>query len=162
LQVMPAPPGATRPSGTKEETSVASFRSESRRRRGASLVEFAVVAPVFFLIVLAIFEFGRACMVNALLTEAARQGCRQGVIEGTSSAAIQQAATDYLTSVGISGESAGVSVNGQPVNQVDVQNYPAYTDINVIVTVPMSSVSWVPAIFLGGMTLQGQFTMRRE
>jgi Flp pilus assembly protein TadG len=117
---------------------------------------------VFLVLALAIFEFGRACMVNELLTEAARQGCRQGVIEGTSSAAIQQAATDYLTSVGINGETAGVSVNGQPVNQVDVQNYPAYTDIQVVVTVPASSVTWVPGGFLSGLTLQGQFTMRRE
>ncbi len=137
------------------------FRSQSRRL-GASLVEFAFVAPVFFVLVLGIFEFARALMVTDMLMEAARLGCRQGVIEGTSSAAIEQAATNYLTSVGISGESAGVSVNGLPVNQVDVQNYPAYTDVNVIVTVPVSSVTWVPTGFLGGMTLQGQFTMRRE
>ncbi len=140
---------------------MAAFQPKSRRR-GASLVEFAFVAPVFFLVALGIFEFARVLMVIDMLTEAARQGCRQGVIEGTSSAAIQQAATNYLTSVGINGESAGVSVNGQPVNQVDVQNYPAYTDINVIVTVPVNSITWVPAGFLSGMTLHGQFTMRRE
>jgi Flp pilus assembly protein TadG len=133
-----------------------------RPRRAATAVEFAFVAPVFFVIVLGIFEFGRACMVNELLTEAARRGCRQGVIENTSSAAIKQAATDYLTSVGISGETAGVSVNDQPVDQVDAQSYPAYTEITVIVTVPASSASWVPPWFLSGMTLQGQFTMRRE
>jgi Flp pilus assembly protein TadG len=126
------------------------------------VVEFAFVVPVFFVLVLGIFEFGRALMVNELLTEAARQGCRQGIIEGTSSAAIKQAATDYLTSVGINGETAGVSVNDQPVDQVDAQNYPAYTEITVLVTVPASSVSWVPSGFLTGMTLQGQFTMRRE
>jgi Flp pilus assembly protein TadG len=150
------------PQGTKVETPGRTFRSEPRRRHGASLVEFAFVAPVFFVIVLGIFEFGRACMVSDLLTEAARQGCRQGVIEGTSSADIEQAATSYLASVGISGDSAGVSVNGMPVNQVDVQNYPAYTDITVIVTVPVSNVTWVPTGFLSGMTLQGQFTTRRE
>jgi Flp pilus assembly protein TadG len=122
----------------------------------------AFVAPVFFLLVLGIFEFGRALMVGELLTEAARRGCRQGVIEGTSSAAIKQTVSDYLTSVGINGASAGVSVNDQPVDQVDVQSYPAYTEITVIVTVPASSVSWVPTWFLSGLTLQGQFTMRRE
>jgi Flp pilus assembly protein TadG len=126
------------------------------------VVEFAFVAPVFFLIVLGIFEFGRALMVNELLTEAARRGCRAGVIENTSSAAIQQAATDYLTSVGISTESVGVSVNDLPVNQVDAQSYPAYTEITVIVSVPVSNVTWVPPWFLSGLTLQGQYTMRRE
>ena len=48
-------------------------------RRGASTVEFAFVAPVFFVMVLGIFEIGRACMVTELLTEAARRACREGV-----------------------------------------------------------------------------------
>jgi Flp pilus assembly protein TadG len=125
------------------------------------VVEFALVSLAFFMLVLGLVEFGRACMVVELLTEAARRGCRAGIIENTSSASIKSAATDYLTSVGINGETAGVSVNDQPVDTVDAQNYPAYTEITVIVTVPVSSVTWVPAGYLSG-NLQGQFTMRRE
>jgi Flp pilus assembly protein TadG len=132
-----------------------------RQRRGASLVEFAVAAPVFFVMVLGIVELGRACMVNELLTEAARRACRQGILEGTSSAAIKQAATDYLTTVGINGETAGVSVNDAPVDTVEAQNMPAYTEITVQVTVPASGVTWVPTWFLSG-NLSGQYTMRRE
>jgi Flp pilus assembly protein TadG len=130
-------------------------------RRGATAVEVAVVALPFFMLVLGIFEFGRACMVVELLTEAARRGCRAGIIENTSSASIKSAATDYLTSVGINGETAGVSVNDQPVDSVDAQSFPAYSEITVIVSVPVSSVTWVPPWFLSG-NLQGVFTMRRE
>src|SRR5947209_2332932 len=49
-------------------------------RPGATSVEFAVVAPILFLLMLAIFEFGRAFMVTGLLTDAARRGCRKGIV----------------------------------------------------------------------------------
>jgi Flp pilus assembly protein TadG len=106
-------------------------------------------------------EIGRACMVNEILTEAARQGCRQGVLEGTSSAAIQQAATSYLTGVGINGETAGVMINDAPADTVEAANMPAYTEITVVVSVPANSVTWVPTWFVNG-TISAQYTMRRE
>lgn len=130
-------------------------------RRGMSSVEFAMVCPVLFLTVLGIFEIGRACMVTELLTEAARRACRQGVIEGTGSSTIQQTAVDYLTSVGISGESAAVYVNDAPAGSTDVSSMPAYTEITVVVSVPVANVTWTPIWFVPG-TLTGQYTMRRE
>lgn len=130
-------------------------------RRGATLVEFAFVAPVFFLIVLGLIEIGRACMVTELLREAARRGCRAGVIEGTSSSSIQSAATNFLTSVGINGESANVYINDSPVGSTNVSTMPAYTEITVVVTVPIADVAWTPIKFVTG-NLSGQYTMRRE
>lgn len=136
-------------------------RSPRRLRRGGTLVEFALVAPVFFLMVLGIIEIGRAYMVSELLTEAARRACRQGVIEGSSSSAIQSAATNYLASVGINGESANVYVNDAPAGSTNVASMPAYTEITVVVTVPASNVAWAPVSFVTG-NLSGQYTMRRE
>jgi Flp pilus assembly protein TadG len=114
-----------------------------------------------FLIVLGLIEIGRACMVTELLREAARRGCRAGVIEGTSSSSIQSAATNFLTSVGINGETASVYVNDTPVGSTNVSAMPAYTEITVVVTVPISNVAWTPAWFVTG-SLSGQYTMRRE
>jgi Flp pilus assembly protein TadG len=131
------------------------------QRPGAAAVEFAIAAPVFFLIVLGMVEIGRACMVNEILTEAARQGCRVGVLEGTSSDTIRQTATSYLTGAGINGETAGVVINDAAADSVEAANMPAYTEITVIVTVPASSVTWVPTWFLSG-TISAQYTMRRE
>jgi Flp pilus assembly protein TadG len=130
-------------------------------RRATSTVEFALVAPVFFLLVLGIVEIGRACMVTELLTEAARRACRQGVLEGTSSGTIQQTASDYLTSVGINGETANVYVNDAPAGSTNVSAMPAYTEITVVVTVPIANVAWTPIWFVPG-NLSGQYTMRRE
>jgi len=136
-------------------------RSNPKVRRGASTVEFAFVAPIFFMMVLGIVEVGRACMVTELLTEAARRACRQGVLEGTSSTTIQSTATDFLTGVGISGEDAAVYVNDVPAGSTNVQSMPAYTEITVVVTVPINNVTWTPIWFVPG-TLSGQYTMRRE
>jgi Flp pilus assembly protein TadG len=132
------------------------------RRRAASAVEFAIVAPVFFLIVLGLVEVGRACMVIQQMTEASRRACRQGVVEGTTSATIKQTAVDYLNSVGIKGETAGVNINDAPADSVEAQNMPAYTEITVVVSIPVSSCTWLPGgRFLTG-SLSGQYTMRRE
>jgi Flp pilus assembly protein TadG len=137
------------------------FTKRQRVAASPTIVEFALVAPIFFLIVLGSFEIGRACMVTELLTEAARQACRQSVIEGTSSATVQAAAINYLTSVGINGESADLYVNDQPIGKTDLSSMPAYTEITVVVSVPASSVTWAPTWFVTG-SLSGQYTMRRE
>ena len=42
-------------------------------RRGVAAVEFAVVAPVFFLLVAGVIEFGRAMMVESILANAAQR-----------------------------------------------------------------------------------------
>ena len=44
------------------------------------MVEFAAVLPVLLLLVLAIFEFGRVYNAQIIVTQAAREGARKGVI----------------------------------------------------------------------------------
>jgi Flp pilus assembly protein TadG len=56
------------------------IRHQKQRRDGAAMVEFAVVATVFFLIVFGIFEFAYLIMVNNLLTNAAREGARYATV----------------------------------------------------------------------------------
>src|SRR5579871_2403139 len=96
----------------------------SRRscRKATAVVEFAVIGTVMFMTFLTMFEFGRVLMVMELLTEGARVGCRQAVVEGTSSQQIQDAVTAYLAGVGINGDSVGVIVNDAPVNTVEAAN----------------------------------------
>jgi Flp pilus assembly protein TadG len=71
---------------------------QARKRRGAAVVETAVVLNVLLLMVLGIFEYGRLVMIRQLMLNAAREGARMAVV-GTSSnppvttAQIQAAAT---------------------------------------------------------------------
>jgi Flp pilus assembly protein TadG len=50
-----------------------------RDRRGQSLVEFAVVFPVFILLLAGMVDFGLALFSNVTLINAAREGARLGV-----------------------------------------------------------------------------------
>ena len=48
----------------------------AHRSRGQALVEFALVAPFFFMLLLAIVEFGLAVYYIQVLNNAAREGAR--------------------------------------------------------------------------------------
>jgi Flp pilus assembly protein TadG len=117
---------------------------------------------VYFVLVLGVIEFGRAFMTVELLNEAARRGCRVAIIEGTTSDQIRKTSKDFLTSVGINGETVEVIINDLPSAIVEAKLMPAYSEMTVQVTVPVASVTWVPnGVFPTG-NLTGQFTMRRE
>ncbi|MDD5250355.1 MAG: TadE/TadG family type IV pilus assembly protein [Rhodocyclaceae bacterium] len=49
------------------------------RQRGSSIVEFALVAPVFFFLFLAVIEFGILFWVNLTMQHAVREGARYAV-----------------------------------------------------------------------------------
>ena len=128
-------------------------------RRAATAVEFAIVAQVFFLFVLGFIELGRGYMIQHLMSNAARQGCRVAVIEGRSNTDVNNTVYAVLNGQGISGDAVTVQVNDATANAGTAQ---AYDEVTVIVSIPASSVSWVPcAQYLFG-TITGKYTMRRE
>jgi Flp pilus assembly protein TadG len=134
-------------------------RRRDPSRRGASTVEFAIVAPILFTVVLGIIEVGRGLMAIHLLNNAARAGCRVGVIEGKSTSDINTAVTNLLTAQGISSEGVTVEVND---GSADASTAQAGDEITVIVSVPVSKVSWVPGTSYLQGSLSGQYTLRRE
>ncbi len=58
--------------------------------RGQNLLEFALVVPVFLLMVFGIIDFGRAIVSYALLSNSAREGARAGIFPGSFSPPGQQ------------------------------------------------------------------------
>jgi Flp pilus assembly protein TadG len=119
----------------------------------------AIITSFLLLMLLGIIELGRALLVIHLLNNAAQVGCRAGIVEGQSTGNIQAATTSVLTANGLQGETATVQVND---GSTDALSAAAGDEITVLVTVPVTSISWVPKLsFLTG-TLQGQYTMRRE
>jgi Flp pilus assembly protein TadG len=134
-------------------------RTCRRNRRGAALVEFAIVAPVFFLILFGIIEFGRAIMVQEILTNASREGARLAVLDSPNPTATQVTNTvnTYLANAGITG--ATVTINpSEPTSAGYGQ------PVTVTVKIPFSSVSWLPSpVFLGKTSqLTATTVMRRE
>lgn len=56
-----------------------------RRARGQALVEFALVAPIFLLMLFSVIEFGRAVYTVHALNNAAREGARYAIVHGAES-----------------------------------------------------------------------------
>lgn len=59
--------------------------STSKNQSGAVAVEFALVLPIFLVLVLGIFEFGRAFNIQISLSEAAREAARYAAIHQSDS-----------------------------------------------------------------------------
>jgi Flp pilus assembly protein TadG len=55
-------------------------RRRAPTRRGQALVEFALVIPIFLLVLVAIFDLGRAVFAYNTLTNAAREGARTAIV----------------------------------------------------------------------------------
>jgi Flp pilus assembly protein TadG len=126
-------------------------------RKGAVLVEFGIVLPVFILLILGIIEFGRAYMVLHLLTDAARKACRSAAVKGSSTSTITASTTSLLTSESVSGATLTVKVKEVVA---DASSANSGDEITVIVSVPASSVSFVGTFVSGNLT--GQYSMLRE
>jgi hypothetical protein len=51
--------------------------------RGQSLVEFALVLPLFLLIIFGLIDLGRFVITDHILSQAAREGARQAAVEAS-------------------------------------------------------------------------------
>lgn len=120
------------------------------------MVEFAVVSPVFFLLVFGMIEYGRLVMVQQLLTNAAREGARVGVLDSSTAGDVTAAVNTYLNSANIT--NATITCNPSTPSSATYGQ-----PVTVTVTIPFSQVSWLPSpMFLGGTTMTAQAAMRRE
>jgi TadE-like protein len=72
-----------------------------RSERGAALIETAVTLPLILLVSVGIFEFGRAYQTWQVLTNAAREGARQAVLEGVTDAQITTTVRNYMSGGGL-------------------------------------------------------------
>ncbi|MGB8382597.1 MAG: TadE family protein, partial [Dermatophilaceae bacterium] len=64
-------------------------RVGQRRERGAAAIEFALLLPVFLLVIAGIVDFGRAFFTQIELTNAAREGARAAVVSTMTGADIK-------------------------------------------------------------------------
>ena len=125
------------------------------------MVEFAIVAPVFILLVLGMIEYGRMIMVQQIITNASREGARQAVLDGATTTSVENTVNTYLSNGTISG--ATVSILDQNDAALNPATATAGSAIKVRVNVGYNSVKWLPVpMFLGGRQMQSVTTMRKE
>lgn len=115
-----------------------------------------MVAPLFFLLVFGMIEFGRMVMVQQIITNASREGARVAVLDGATTAEVVTAVESYMTSVSVDG--ADISVDPDPPTSAGYGE-----PVAVVVSIPFDQVSWLPSpMFLGGSTMSATTVMRRE
>jgi Flp pilus assembly protein TadG len=134
-------------------------RREGRRRRGASAVEMAFIAPVFLMLIMGTIESSRLGMVAQLLTTAAREGCRVAVVDGMTQTDVQNRVTAVLSGSGISVGTVTPTCTGSS----SWNTSPSGTAITVSLSVPYSQVSWLPtSFFFQGAVISSSATMSSE
>lgn len=72
------------------------MRDRVRSARGAALVEAAIVTPIVLLIMVGIFEVGRAYQTFQVVTNAAREGARAAVVPGADPTLIDGIVRRYM------------------------------------------------------------------
>ncbi len=106
------------------------------RAGAAAVAEFAIVAPVFFLMVIGFIEFGRALMVQQVLINASRVGARMATTTGATTSAVQSAVEAYTTGVAVPHVAVSVSPNPATADRW-------HGDDRYERTVAFSDVSWM-------------------
>jgi len=133
-----------------------SRRAVRRGRQGAAVVEFALVAPVFFLLILGAVEFGRVVMVKQVLTNAAREGARRAILEHAAASDVQAFVAEYANAASVPGATVTVSPTDLPRTGFG-------ESVSVTASVPFHQISWLPSpAFLENTNLSATSVMTVE
>ncbi|MCA9036811.1 MAG: pilus assembly protein [Planctomycetaceae bacterium] len=142
-------------------------RFRFRDRKGAAIVELAAVLPVFMMTLIGIIEFGRAMSVSQMLNAAAREGCRQAILDGSTNANVTADVRDLVVNTvncPIGAVTVTIAVTSESTGQTltDVSLAKPRDLIEVDVLVPQESCSYALSRWLSGRSLRGQCAMRHE
>jgi len=96
--------------------------------RGAELIELAVVLPILLVVFAALIDFGFLFQRYEVITNAAREGARIGVLPTYTQTDVQNRVSQYLTASGLNAAAATITVtyptlalpSGSTVGVVDV------------------------------------------
>src|SRR3954468_13265613 len=122
-------------------------------RVGAVAVEFAITAPIFFVFLLAAFEFGWLNVVRHTADNAAYEAARMVIVPGASAAEATARATSVLNVIG----ARGAKINITPSSITN-----STTEVTVAIDIPMSSNGLITPRFTGKTVLHSESTLKTE
>jgi Flp pilus assembly protein TadG len=147
-------------------------RQRRVRRLGAAVVEFAILAPFLFFLMVGMFELARGIMIKQMLNDAARKACRTGVEPNKTNTDITNEINNILQDNGFSSGIATITIlvgaeGTAPVGgtAADASTArPGLDFVSVKVGIPVSSISWCGTFFLPGSTVESEtvYMMRQE
>jgi Flp pilus assembly protein TadG len=122
------------------------------------MVEMALTLPLFFALVLGIIEFGQAFMVQQIVTNAAREGARHGVLPGATNAGVAEKVRGHLAAGNLDVPEVTVTIT-----PTDLSTATTGTVVTVRVAAPYDAVGWMTSPwFLSGTNMASQCVMRHE
>ena len=142
-----------------EVTRPARWHSE----RGAELIEMVVVLPLLLLVLFGIIDFGFMFQRYVVLTNAAMEGARVGILPGYALDDAEDRATSYATNGGVPGVVNAVATNTQ-VDEPDGTPWPA-VQVVVTHTYNYDYIGPILSMFSGSMsssTLTARAVMRKQ
>lgn len=117
------------------------------------MVEFAIVAPIFFILMLGAFEFSRMNMIRNTASNAAYEAARLAMVPGATSAEATAEANRILGVLGT--RNAAVTINPAVIDEAD-------DEITVTISVPFDDNAFLLPVFFGNMNITTQSTLRTE
>ena len=129
--------------------SLSHSRTHADLRRGALTVEFALVAPIVFLLFLGCLELTSMNLVRQTAGNAAYEASRAAIIPGASEATAKQVATDLIKAV-------------CPAKNVTVGIVDDGTTVTTTVSVPVKDNAWGLGRFTGRLTIVKRCKLTRE
>ncbi len=127
-------------------------RPKSVRRRGVTAVEFALTAPVLFLLIMTSVEFARMNTIRHTADNAAYEAARRGVVPGATAVDVETVARRVMGYVGASGFPVTVSPE-----TIDTET----ETITVTVSVAANDNGYIAPRFFHNKTITS-FTIRRS
>lgn len=131
--------------------------NERRNKRGAVMVEFALVLLLLLLILFGTIEFGWVFFTKAVVTNASREGARLAVTPSADDGAVKERVQSYLGNFFLTGtltidvepsvSTPPIAASGEPVTVTVSYNYTPLTGT---------------LIRSGNWTIVAEATMRRE
>lgn len=116
-----------------------------KTRRGATAVEFALVAPVFLLCLFACIDFARFWMTEAIVENAVFQTARHVSVFGATEADAREYAQQELSYIGISEFEIEIAPFANEQRQTVIDD--GTTTVQVQLTVPASELTMFSRFF---------------
>jgi len=131
------------------------------QRRGIAAIEFAVLASLLVTLTLGIAEVSRGIRSKAVLIDAARTGCRMGILPGSSNATVTPGINSVLTDNGLTAGNATITikVNGAVA---DVNTAKQNDKIAVTVSYPVSKIFTNPLFISSTSNIVETVIMMRQ
>ena len=125
------------------------------RGRGQALVEFALIIPIFLLVVLGLFDLGRAVLYHSTLSNASREAVRLAIVD-QNPAAIRTRAVDGAAALMHVDPADVVITHLDPALGTTAPCSVAPFEVGCVVKVEVSYDFFPATPFVGQMTLRAE------